>query len=79
MKDLFLGMGNHPLEMISRNFKKLKKDEMELSLKFIEENSHLDRNDFEYKLNRLFMDNRNPPKNWKIILELLSMTNSKRG
>lgn len=80
MKDIFLELERHPLGMIKKDFKKLKKDEMELSLRFIEENSHLDRNDFEFKLNRLFLDKENnKPKNWKIILQLLSMTNSRRG
>lgn len=51
--------------------KKLKKDEIEFCRKFLIENESLDRNEFAKKVNRLFIDEKNPPKNRHIIAELI--------
>lgn len=55
---------------IQRLFEKLKKHEIEILEKFILENESLGKNDFIYKLNRFFLD-KEKPKNWTIITEIL--------
>jgi hypothetical protein len=76
---IFLNLENHPLTMIQNGFKKLKRDELLIGINFIIQNDSLNKDDFEYKLNRLFMDKLEKPKNWTNILELLSITNTLRN
>lgn len=60
----------------SRVFAKTKASDRELCLKFIEENDGLDRADFEFQVNRMFLD-KEKPKNWTLIVELLATSNIK--
>lgn len=60
---------------LSKAFKKLKKDEITLARAFITENDALDKGAFELKVNRMFLD-RSKPKNFTVILELLTCCNS---
>lgn len=65
---------HHP----SKLYKRLNKEEITMLNKFILDNAFLSANEFEYKANRLFLDQPNKPKNHMIITELLSMYNSFR-
>lgn len=51
--------------------KKLKKDEIEFCKKFLISNENLSNNDFAFKVNRLFIDEKNPPKNRHIMVEII--------
>ncbi len=69
----FENLKNHPWH--GRVFAKLKASDKELALKFIEENDRLLILDFEYRVNRMFLDKPAKPKNWTIICELLQAAN----
>lgn len=58
-----------------KNVKKLNKIDLIFITNFIETNNDLSKNDFEMAVNRIFI-NKERPKNWCIILELLSCINS---
>jgi hypothetical protein len=58
-----------------KSAKKLSNLEFDLILKFIEKNDNLGYLEFEYAVNRMFLD-REKPKNWPIIQELLVVANS---
>lgn len=58
-----------------KSFSKLSKAELELALNFIRENDALDAASFELKINRMFID-KDKPKHFSIILELLTCSNS---
>jgi hypothetical protein len=73
-KDQFHSYKNHP--WLCRVFKKLTKADVLFCETYLAENDHLTKDDFQLKVNRLFMDDRNPPKAWKEIKELLTCTNS---
>ena len=77
MKEIFLNFINHSLNMFKNDFKKLTKKELDLALKFIEENECLDKSEFELKVNRMFIG-KELTKNWKIVMQFLSMANSSR-
>jgi hypothetical protein len=59
-----------------KTFKKLKPAEIAVAEKFIADNDHLPKGDFELKLNRMFLGVADKPKNFPIILELLTCANS---
>lgn len=61
----------------SRVWKKLKKSELQIAIDFINENNDLDIGDFEYKLNRFFLD-RDKPRRYLEILELIMISNTFR-
>lgn len=65
---------NHPY--LKKGFLRLSKDEIAFCLNFIKENENSDPDTFEFKINRIFMDKAEKSKNWKIITELLSASNS---
>lgn len=52
---------------------KLKDLELAIIADFIKENEDLSRDDFVYKVNRMFLDNPNKPKNYALIQELLTV------
>jgi hypothetical protein len=60
-----------------RLMKKLSTADLDIILSFCENSISLDRNEFEHRANRFFMD-REKPKNWKIISEILSVINARR-
>lgn len=62
--------------MTEKLFKKLKKDDIKIIKNFIDDNIDTDKNSFELKLNRFFLDKKDKPKNWLLILEILSNHNS---
>lgn len=64
----------HP--WFSRLFVKLKQADDSFCLDFIKQNEHLSKDDFEKKVNRVFIDKSDKPKNWKIILEILTCINT---
>lgn len=64
----------HPF--LKKGFIKLKKEEIDFCYDFITKNSDTNPDEFEYRLNRFFLDIELKPKNWKIILELLSCSNT---
>ncbi len=72
-KERFESYKTHP--WLHKAYKKLKKDDLELIFKFIKDNEQLDNASFEFKINRLFLDCERP-KNFSIILELLTCCNS---
>jgi len=49
--------------------------DLALAHSFIQENQSLDKGAFELKVNRMFLD-RPKPKNWTVIVELLTCCNS---
>lgn len=44
---------------------------------WIQANDELDQNDFEMRVNRMFMDNPDKPKNWATIMEVIATCNVK--
>lgn len=58
-----------------RSFAKLTAQELSLAREFIASNSTLGKGDFEYAVNRMFLD-KQKPKNFMHILELLTCANS---
>jgi len=56
-------------------FNRLTEKEYELMVMFIHENDSLPHIDYEYAVNRMFLD-REKPKNWTIIQELLTASNT---
>lgn len=69
----FEALANHA--WLGKSFKKLKKDELLLARNFLEQNAHLDKGQFEFAINRMFINYPNKPKNWTIILEMLANSN----
>lgn len=49
--------------------------ERKLATDFIQANDSLDKANFEYAINRMFLD-KDRPKNYKFVLELLTCANS---
>lgn len=72
--EIFNELKNHA--WLGKQYKKLTKNDIKLATVFIKEKNHLSKNDFELAVNRMFLDNSNKPKNWKIISELLCCTNT---
>jgi len=72
----FYSMKNHA--WFGRVFSRLKNEDIELIRATIIKNDHLGAIEFDYAVNRLFMDKGAPnlPKRWKEICELLSAANS---
>jgi len=66
---------NHP--MISRLHKRLKIEEKLMIHDFIMDFGEMNNEQFEIKINRLFLDQTEKPKHWKEILEVLSCINSR--
>lgn len=60
-----------------KNNAKLKPNERELIKAFLEHNDKLSIAEREMKANRLFIDQPDKPRNWTLILEMLSWTNSR--
>lgn len=55
---------------------KLSKQEIALCEEFICKNKDLDKTAFEMAVNRMFLEQNQKPKNWTIICELLTCSNS---
>ena len=72
--EIFKSIGSHPY--LKKSFLKLKQDDINFCIKFINDFDSFGNDDFESKINRIFMDNDNKPKNFKIICEMLSCTNT---
>ncbi|OQB05794.1 MAG: hypothetical protein BWY19_00819 [bacterium ADurb.Bin212] len=58
----------------SRLCPKLKPSDIDAILSFISHNDALGYSEFEERLNRLYID-KEKPKNWKLILEILMISN----
>lgn len=69
----FRNLGKHP--WFQRLISRLTRKEVLLAEGFLIENEALNRNDFDFKMNRLFLD-KEKPRNWAIILELLMISNT---
>jgi hypothetical protein len=69
----FESFATHP--WLSRVYRRLKPEDRALALEFIAANAALNRGDFELRVNRMFLD-RPKPKNFALILELLTCANS---
>lgn len=69
----YLSYKTHP--WLSKSFKRLKSDEIDLGVQFIKANENLDKDAFDKAINRMFLD-RPKPKHWATILELLANANS---
>ena len=59
----------------SRLYPKLKEKDLGIIRSFLIDNEKLSNSDFEFKLNRFFLNNDDKPKNWKYILEFLMISN----
>lgn len=68
-----LGFREHP--WLGRVFVRLSKADLAFMESFCVENAALGKDDFEKRVNRMFLD-RERPKNWKLILELLANCNT---
>lgn len=69
----FQSFETHP--WLKKTYKKLTIVGKVVCENFIKENEHLDKNEFESEVNRMFLET-NRPKDFGIILELLSCANS---
>lgn len=69
----FNSFSSHP--WFSRIFSKLKTDDVNFAVRFISENSSLEKGQFEMAVNRMFIG-KEKPKRWKEIMELLTCCNS---
>lgn len=64
--------------MLGKLYKKLNSMELTFCYHFIQTNQGLAKGEFEFKVNRMFLDYAGEkPKHWKEILELLTCANSK--
>lgn len=70
----FKGYKSHP--WLKKAYAKMTKKDLEIAINFIESNHSLSPSEFEHKVNRMFIDKIDKPKNFTIILELLSCCNS---
>lgn len=61
---------------LHKAYKKLSKTELDIAKGFIHENDALNKGDFEFAVNRMFTGKTDLPKNWSVILELLTCCNS---
>lgn len=69
----FEALSNHP--WLGRVYSRLSDSDLRLAREFMEANGDLAKGDFEFAINRMFMD-RERPKRYKEILELLCCANS---
>lgn len=60
---------------LQKVYARLKKSDLSLVEGFILEHDHLDKEKFELAVNRMFLE-KEKPKNWTLVLELLSNSNS---
>lgn len=60
-----------------RVFKRLRAPDVEFCREFIAKNDALDIHDFEMRVNRLFIDDRNRPKAGSFMVELLASANTR--
>lgn len=75
--EAFQELKAHPWH--KRTFAKLSSEELGLCLSFLEENAALPREEFEKAVNRMFLDSVVKPKRWTMVLELLSLSNTRAG
>lgn len=59
----------------SKLFKKLRSDDLEFCVNFLNDNTYSSPWEYEFKVNRLFLDDKHKPKNHLIINEILSLCN----
>lgn len=71
--DTFEAFSTHP--WFGKVFKRLKNDDLSTARCFLKANGHLGKGEFEFAVNRMFLD-KPKPKNWKEIQELLTCANS---
>lgn len=71
--NFFNNLKTHP--WYSKYIPKLKENEIIFIREFIESNNQLNRDEFQYKINRLFIDDKIKPKNHPLITELLTVAN----
>lgn len=72
--DFFMALKEHA--WLLKSFARLSAKEVSICLTFIVENDHLDKGEFEMKINRMFLDKIEKPKHWKEMSELLTCANS---
>jgi len=75
--DAFHSLATHP--WLKKCHAKLTDDEKRLATDFITANDSLNKSQFEMAVNRMFIDQKNKPKRYAIILELLSCANGRVG
>jgi hypothetical protein len=73
-RDVLISYQDHAI--FGRLWKRLIPSERDFAHSFINSHDNLSKKDFEYAVNRAFLDLPNKPKHWKEILELLACTNS---
>jgi len=66
---MFLDLSKHA--WFKRVWKKLNDTDIEFSLNWIREHDHLNKSEFEFAVNRMFLDAKDKPKRWVEISELL--------
>lgn len=73
-EQVFNSYETHP--WLKRLYKRLSLTDRAFCVSFIRSNEKLDKGEFEYAVNRMFLDRVDVPKNWGPILELLMSANS---
>lgn len=68
--DAFKTLENHPF--LGKSFKRLSKLERASCLLFLNSNQALSSDEFESAVNRWWLDCSDKPKNWTIMMELVS-------
>ncbi len=76
LEDAFKSYQTHP--WLKKPYAKLKLGDRAAVFYFIQKNAALSKGDFEKAINRMFLD-KDKPKNWTVILELLTCANSRVG
>lgn len=71
---IFDSFDTHP--WLGRTYRKLTGADRRLAYDFMAQNQALSKGDFELKVNRMFVDKDSKPKNWTLIIELLTCANS---
>lgn len=59
-----------------KSAKKMTEAEFDQIIEFIEDNDYLGHLEFEYAVNRMFLNQLTKPKNWVIMTELLTVCNT---
>lgn len=72
--EIFHAYKNHA--WLHKVYDRLSKSDIQICEEFIQSHDHLPKGEFEYAINRMFLDKPNKPKNYPMILEMLTCTNS---
>ncbi len=75
--EAFLSLEEHA--WLGRIFKRLSKSELQIAKDFIQSHESTPQQEFEFAVNRMFLGKADKPKNYTMILELLSCANTQQA